>query len=109
MLQLHPCRCSRKLPVNRRPDCIASCLHRSQLAFKSGFGGNTLVQTPTCKAAEFDFGHIEPTAVLGRVMELQLQDAWGHRARHTNRGPPPWPRQTPRLPPANTTAGEATA
>src|SRR5690348_10388040 len=33
-------------------------------------------QTATCKNADLDFGHIEPTAMLGRVMELHaLQKA----------------------------------
>ena len=72
MLQLHPCRCRRELPVNRGLSGIAGGLHCGQLTFQRSFGSDAPLQALASKDAQFDLGHVEPTAMLGGVMELQL-------------------------------------
>jgi hypothetical protein len=40
--------------------------------------GNALIKTLTSENAELDFGHVEPAAVFGRVVEFELaHDAAG--------------------------------
>ncbi len=43
-------------------------------ALEQGLGRNPLIQTLTRQDSQFGFHHIEPTAVLGRVMKLDALD-----------------------------------
>ena len=42
--------------------------------------GDAAIQTLRCEHAEFGFGHIEPTAVLGRVVPLCAAENYGERS-----------------------------
>ena len=42
--------------------------------------GDTAIQTLRRENAEFGFGHIEPTAVLGRVVPLCAAENYGGRS-----------------------------
>src|SRR6185369_6137063 len=71
-MQLHSRLRSRKLPVNRGSGCIASCLYGGQFPLEGSFGGDAPVQALAGEDTEFDFGHVEPTPMLGCIVKLQL-------------------------------------
>src|SRR3972149_3954328 len=51
---------------------IPALLPRADLLMEGRLVGDPSVQTLPTQNTQFDLGHIEPTAVLGRVVNLQL-------------------------------------
>src|SRR6266545_2736717 len=73
-MQLHPRILVGEPPVNGRSLSIAAFFISGDLSFERFQIRQTAIQTLTLKDAQFDFGHIEPTAMLRSVMELQLPE-----------------------------------
>src|SRR5437867_5020360 len=73
-MQLHPCNLVGEPPVNGRSLGIAAFFISRDLLFERFQIRQAASQTLTLKDAQFDFGHIEPTAMLRGVMELQLPE-----------------------------------
>src|SRR4029450_2060888 len=71
-MQLHSCLRGRKLPVNGRPGGIAGSFRGGQFPFQHCCGGDAPVQALPSQDTEFDLSHVEPTAMLGRIVKLQL-------------------------------------
>src|SRR5215471_12035542 len=71
-MQFLPRSRSRESPGNRGVRCIACAFIRSDLTGEHGFVRYTAIQTLSLQDTQLDFGHIQPTAVLGRVMKFEL-------------------------------------
>ncbi len=71
-VELDACLCGRESPVNLNGRLIAFVLPSEGLMFKRLQGGDTAVKALAYQDREFDFGHVEPTAVLGSKVEPQL-------------------------------------
>ena len=70
MFQLDTGILSSELPVDGGRSLITSCFPGSHFFAKELFLPDTLVQALTGKDIEFNLSHIEPTAMLWRVVEL---------------------------------------
>jgi hypothetical protein len=68
MREFDACICGREPPVDDRIRVIASIFPCRHLADQALRIGDPPIQTLPPQNAGFDFGHIEPTAVLRRVM-----------------------------------------
>ena len=60
-----------ELPVNFDDLAVALLFPSGNFRGEHRFVGYAAVETLPSKNAEFDFGHIEPTTMFGRVMELE--------------------------------------
>jgi len=62
-----------ELPVNTTSTAVTfarPCCHLATLATQAGDGAGSASEAMTRQNAQFTFGDIEPTAVLGRIMNL---------------------------------------
>lgn len=59
-----------ELPVNSSPERVSILLPSLNLAFQRFAILNPATQALAAEDADFDLGHIEPTGVLWRVVEL---------------------------------------
>ena len=71
-MQLGACVLRGELPVNRGVLGIAVFFVDLKFVGERGDIGEAAIQTLAVYEAEFDLGHVQPTARLGRVVELQL-------------------------------------
>src|ERR671926_837939 len=71
-MQFLPCRRGREAPGNRSMSSIARVCIRGGLTGERDFVWYPTGQTMALQDTQFDFGHIQPTAVLGRVMQFEL-------------------------------------
>src|SRR5574341_659300 len=61
-----------ELPVDGRAHRIAALFPGRHLRDQDGFGRDTPVKTLAGQHRDLDFNHVQPTAMFGSVMELQL-------------------------------------
>ena len=81
-MQLRPRIVGREAPFDRFGPTIALSDIGGDDALERFFISQPLFQTHVRQYSEFDFGDVEPTAMLGRVMEFQLP---GQRTRFVRR------------------------
>src|SRR5580698_5783551 len=60
-----------ELPIDRCLTAVSFVLPGSGFSDKRLFVGNSPGKTLPCQDVQFDFGHVEPAAMLGRVDDLQ--------------------------------------
>ena len=70
-LQLHAGVVRGELPVDLGPDSVSGRLPRRDLVAQDLERGNAAIEALTDHDVEFDFSDVEPTAVLGRIDELE--------------------------------------
>ena len=61
-----------ELPVNRGACRIAGGFDRGEFVDKRCFSRNTALQALARKDPQFNFGHVQPTSMLRRIVKLQL-------------------------------------
>ncbi len=77
-MQFLPCLRGREAPHNRGLGRIADVFIGGDLTDEHGFVRDAAIQTLALQDTQLDFGHIQPTAMLGRVMKFELlQNATG--------------------------------
>jgi hypothetical protein len=83
-LEFDPCVGSGELPINLAFQVIAVTLPSSHFRGQPGAIGNPSVQALAAEDSQFCLRHVEPTAVLGGVMDLAGEAAWclTHRLRN---------------------------
>src|SRR6266699_6867203 len=59
-------------PVDTTASAVAGCLPRCDLPLQGRPVGQPPVQALPSQDGKLDLGHVQPAAVLGRVMQLQL-------------------------------------
>ena len=70
-MELPPGVLGSKPPVDGGSGGISLLFESLDLPIKGNLVGDTLPQAGSCQDTELDLRHIEPTAVLGRMVELQ--------------------------------------
>ena len=73
-MQLPPRILVREAPLDGRPLRVAAPFIGVDFPAEGGDIRDTAIQALALQDAQFDFGHIEPTAVFGRVVKLQLSE-----------------------------------
>jgi hypothetical protein len=71
-MQLDTRVCGGKAPANAGLGVIAVGLPGCDLAFEDFAVGDAAVQALPAQGAQLDLGDVEPRAMLGRVVDLQL-------------------------------------
>ena len=61
-----------ELPIDLASDAITPCLPSLDGSHKRLLIGNAPIKALARKHAQFDFGHVEPAAVLGSVVNLEF-------------------------------------
>ena len=61
-----------ELPVNRGACSIAGGFDRGEFVDQRCFSRNTALQALARKDTQFNFGHVQPTSMLRRIVKLQL-------------------------------------
>ena len=69
-MQFCPCFLGSELPIDRGPLGIPAEFIGMQFLGKRGHIREAASQTLALQNTEFDFGHVQPTAMFGRVVEL---------------------------------------
>ena len=75
-MQFLPCSRGRESPCNRGVSSIARVFIRGDLTGERDFVWYPTGQTLSLQDTQFDFGHIQPTAVLGRVRAKVSPKPW---------------------------------
>ena len=70
MHELDACLRRGELPVNRGACSIAGGFDRGEFVDKRCFSRNTALQALARKDTQFDFGHVQPTPVLGGIVKF---------------------------------------
>jgi hypothetical protein len=70
-LEFDTCISGAELPVHRANPLVALLLPALNLPTQLLDGGNVVGQALPCEHREFNLGDVEPTGVLGGVMDLQ--------------------------------------
>ena len=70
-MELRPGILGAEAPINGGPSSISFPFQGLDVSTEISLAGGTFFQTRTGQDAELDLRHVEPTAVLGCVMELQ--------------------------------------
>jgi hypothetical protein len=71
-LELDACILRAEAPVDLGAHFVAPFLPGSHLCFESLEVGHSPIEALSAEHAQLDLGHVEPRAVLGRVVDLQL-------------------------------------
>ena len=74
MAQLDACVVGGEPPVGGGAEGITALLPSGRFITQGVLVGNARVKDLSVEDTQFDFSHVEPTAVFGRVMDLQLLD-----------------------------------
>ncbi len=70
-MQFRACFLNREMPSDRRLGRIAFSLQSGDFLDQGGLVSDPPCQALALKYTELQFGHVQPTALLGRVMKLQ--------------------------------------
>lgn len=62
----------REPPVDLGLRLVAAAFLRRDLTLQAGALANPLVEALAGEHRKLDFGHVEPTAMLGRIAKIQL-------------------------------------